>query len=266
MSGRFAKGCTLDRGKHQYTAFEIAKARRLATAVPPVAVDLAAFAPPTMNQTEFSCCEGMSTSGAIVTALAKAGTPLPWIPSQVDIYRLARCLERKSPSEKLADDGTFTNAVIRAITEFGIRPMGPSPAGLFCDVTHANVNEEPKLDELEKDALTLLLGAYRIASTGAHKVQDVKLALASGFAVRVDTEVDQAFEDWIPTRGPYGAPDTANSLGGHAVYCIAYDHDVFTIRNSWGPDWGDGKGNIVVSGEFIKAADVYCWNVRKAAK
>lgn len=33
-------------------------------------------------------------------------------------------------------------------------------------------------------------------------------------------------------------PETA--LGGHAVALVGYDKDHFIVRNSWGPNWGDG--------------------------
>lgn len=259
----YAKGCIRETG-HRYTSFEIAKARGLTLAEPPPSADLFPFAPPRQNQTSFSCCEAMSTCVAIMTTLAKAGTPLPWLPSQADMYRLARCLDRPDPSQGLSDSGTQTNAMIRAISEFGIRPMGYSPSGLFCDVTDDNVNSEPVLGDLEKDALTLVIGAYQIISTGAARIRDVKLAIASGFAVRVDTEVDRRFEEWTPEQGPYGAPDPAASLGGHAIVCLKYDSDVFTVANSWGPEWGDGTGCIQVTPAFLAAADCFVWSVKRA--
>jgi hypothetical protein len=260
-----AKGCHLERGSHQRTPFGVAKMRGLSVASPPASADLEQYTPPVVDQTVFSGCEGASGSGAIYTTLAKAGNPLPWVPSQSDIYRVARCIDRGgSVGAALEDQGTFTNSVERALGEFGIRAMGASPDGTNCDFTAATINAEPTLGELEQDALTLLVGTYAINSLGFQKVQDVKLALASGFAVRVDTEVDQRFENWSPSQAPYGVPDYQNSLGGHAVYLTGYRGDVFVLRNSWGKTWGI-SGNMLVSAAFIQQADCYAWSVRKAA-
>lgn len=259
----FAKGCRLDRGRHQRTPFAVAKMRGLASAPIPAAADLTAFAPPVMDQTSFSGCEGASSSGAIYTTLAKAGEPLPWVPSQSGIYGLARALDRADPSIALTDEGTETNAVERAISEFGVRPMARNVDGTNCDFDAATINAEPLLFDLEQDALTVLIGAYQITSLGSSRLDDVKIAIASGFAVRVDTEVDRAFEDWTPSRAPYGVPDFANSLGGHALYCVGFHGDVFVIRNSWGSAWGSA-GHILVNAAFIEQADCFAWAVKRA--
>lgn len=242
----------------------MAKVRGLAVASVPISVDLSQYTPAVMDQTDFSGCEGASGSGAIYTTLGKAGTPLPWVPSQAGIYGLARAIDRGDPSIPLTDSGTMTNAVERAIGEFGIRPMGHAPAGTNCDFDASTINAEPLLADLEQDALTLLIGTYQINTTGLQKVNDVKLALASGFAVRVDTEVDQRFEGWAPSQQPYGVPDYVNSLGGHALYVVGYSGDVFVVRNSWGVTWGK-SGDILVNAAFIQQADAYAWSVRRAA-
>jgi hypothetical protein len=262
VSGR-AKGCHLERGRHRYTPFAVAQARGLAVVSVPKAVSLEAFTPAVVDQTRYSACEGCSSSGAVYTTLARAGTPLPWVPSQKGIYRLALAIDRDDPSQPLLDLGTQTNSVIRAMSEFGIHAMGPAVGNTNCDLDDT-LTAEPQLGELELDAQSLLIGAYQITSSGPQKVADVKQALASGFAVRVDTEVDRAFEDWSPSQVPFGVPDYANSLGGHALYCVAYDGNLFTIRNSWGAGWGS-NGNLLASAAFISQADCYAWSVRKAA-
>lgn len=260
----FAKGCKLDRGLHKRTPFGIAKTRGLARASIPASIDLSQFTPAVMDQTKYSACEGCSSSGAIYTTLAKAGTPLAWTPSQTGIYGLARALDRPDPSVALSDEGTETNAVERAISEFGVRAMAANIGGTNCDLTDATINAEPLLADLEQDALTLLIGTYQINSQGAERISDVKTALASGFAVRVDTEVDQAFEDWSPGQAPYGVPNYAAALGGHALYCIGFSGDTFVIRNSWGHLWGS-NGDLLVNAAFIEQADCFAWSVRRAS-
>ena len=262
---RLAKGCKLDAGRHRYTPFHIALARGLAVGIVeavPASVDLSHYAPAVMDQGQVGSCEGHSSAGAIYTTLARAGASMPWVPSPLGIYNLALALDRGDPSGgALQDLGTETNTVLRVIHEFGVRAMGPLVEGRYSDCSMAGALAEPKLGELEQDGLELLLGAYQITSTGARKLADLKTALASGFAVRVDSFVDMAFENWSAGDAPYGTPDTSDpDGGGHALYAIGYDGDVVTIRNSWGSDWGDG-GNIRVSAAFIEQADVFAWNV-----
>lgn len=264
MSGRYAKGCALERGSHRRTPFGIAKLRGLASAAVPASIDLSQFAPPVVDQTVFSACEGCSSSSAIYTTLAKAGTPLGWVPSQSGIYRLARAVDRSDPSIPLLDQGTETNAVERALSDFGVSAMVANLNATNCDLDGDTINAEPVLAELERDAVNLLVGTYQITSTGAEKVNDAKLALASGFAVRVDTEVDQAFEDWTPSHAPYGAPNLSAALGGHALFLIGYSGDTFVMRNSWSSSWGD-VGNMLVNPAFIEQADAYCWSVKRAS-
>lgn len=258
-----ARGCILDRGRHRYNDFKIAIARRLAAA-PPSAHDLSEHTPQVLDQGQTGSCEGHAGSGAIYTSLSAQGHPLPWIPSQADIYLNARCIDRGAKfSERLQDEGTETNSVIRAISEFGIRPMGSLAAGRFSDVSEdpAELNAEPRLAELEQDAHSLVLGAYRVTSTGSERDADVKAAIAAGFAVRVDSFVDTAFEDWTPAKEPFGIPEYDDPRGGgHALYAIAYTPYFYVLRNSWG-DWGD-SGNIRVSSAFIAQADVFPWRVR----
>ena len=265
---RFAKGCTLDRGRHRYTALRIARARGIVARTTAASFDLEKYTPPVMDQTEFACCEGTSSSGATATRFAAKGTPLGWIPSQIGLYVPARAFDRAAQCADdealppLEDVGTETNSVIRVISEIGIRPMGWAPEGLYCDVTNDNVNSEPDLGQLERDGESLIIGAYEIRSTGSQKLQDVRDCIASGVPVRVDSFVDRAFEDWTSRRRPIGVPDYEDPEGdGHALYAFAFSGDTFVVRNSWGPNWGHG-GNILVSGAWISQSDAYAWDVR----
>ena len=52
-------------------------------------------------------------------------------------------------------------------------------------------------------------------------------------------------------------------LGGHAMCCVGYDmqKDVFIVRNSWGPDWGD-KGYCYFPIDYITYFGDDFWTVR----
>jgi hypothetical protein len=266
---RFAKGCALDRGRHRYTSIRVARQRGIVWSTGGAAFDLSKYTPPVMDQTDFGCCEGTSSSGALYTRFEAKGSPLGYIPSQQGLYVPARAFDRAAQFPAgdlppLQDVGTETNSVIRVISEVGIVPMGASPSGLYCDVTVGNVNEEIDLGDLERAGTSLIVGAYQINSSGTQKLQDIKDCISSLIPVRVDSFVDMAFEDWTPAKKPIGAPDYSDPQGGgHALYAIAFSGDNIVVRNSWGTGWGDG-GNIIVSPAWIAQCDAYAWDVQKA--
>lgn len=266
MSGRFAKGCSLDRGQHRYTPFHIAVARGLVKAPARANLDETGNAPRVFDQGPTGSCEGHSFSGCTAMVFKKQGEPLPWIPSMHNQYTLALCLDRADPNTPLQDVGTQTNSVIRSMAEFGITGIGPLASdGRFSDCDVATLLNEPNLAQLEQDALTLVIGAYQITSTGAQRVADVKAAQANGFGVRIDSFVDTAFEDWTAGSKPFGVPNYADQNGGgHALYIVGYQGDNHVVRNSWGESWGDG-GNIIVAPTFVEQADVFAWKVSVAA-
>lgn len=267
MSGRFAKGCALDRGLHRYTPFHMAVARGLVKGAAPASLDDTQHAPRVFDQGPTSSCEGHSSSGCTAMVFKKQGEALPWIPSMANWYRLGLCIDRGNPNAgALQDAGTMTSSIIAAAADFGISGMGALASdGRFSDADPATLLNEPNLAELEKDALTLVLGAYQITSTGAQRIADVKAAQANGFGVRIDSFVDTAFENWEAGDKPFGVPDYNDaSGGGHALYIVGYQGDNQVVRNSWSESWGDG-GNIIVSPAFVEQADCFAWKVSVAA-
>jgi hypothetical protein len=262
-----AKGCKLDRGQHRYTPFHIAAMRGLVTAPAPANLDDTAHAPPVFDQGPTGSCEGHASSGCTAMVFTKQGEALPWIPSMLDTYTLARCIDRGDPNGgALWDSGTMTSSVIAAYADFGISGMRARASdGRFSDCDPATLNAEPDLLQLERDALKLVIGAYQITSVGAQRLADVKAAQVNGFGVRIDSFVDTAFEEWTAGSAPFGAPNYADQNGGgHALYLVGYQGNNMIVRNSWGRDWGDG-GNIIVAPAFLEQADVFCWKVSVAA-
>lgn len=262
---RLARGCSLDRGKHRYTSLHAALALRLLKldAALPANIDNQHNAPPVFDQGPVGSCEGHASSGASALSCAAVGQPLGFIPSMVGIYNPALALDRGDPNAgALQDLGTETNTVLRVLHEFGLRPMGAQVEGRFSDCTMANALLEPVLADLEKDALTVMIGAYQITQTGSSKLAAVKAVLAAGLAVRVDSFVDMAFENWSAGDAPFGQPDLNDPEGGgHALYLVGYQGDNCIMRNSWSSSWGD-NGNIIVSPAFVEQADCFAWTVK----
>ncbi len=265
---RTARGYIPDPADHKVTAF--AHARKLGATQLPDAVDLRPFAPRVLDQNSCGSCVGHSVACAIATALARAGTPLTFIPSPRSVYQLARCIDRYDLSQQLADEGSMPNQAVRSLSEWGVRPMKtPSPLGYDSDCDLSNVNDEPLLGELEQDAQTLLVGQYEITSDGAERAADVCAAIAQGFPVTIAVAGGaNAFQEWTPSAGPLDAhgPLTLD----HYVWLIGYSTDahgkrVFRARNSWGASYGDDGDVLITEGYLSFCSDIYPFSVRKAA-
>lgn len=180
----YATGYRPDPIGHSRTPFHHLSAKRTVRTLP-LSAYIARFAPPVLDQNDTSSCTGGSTGPAIYAALGAAGSPLPWVPSPHGIYTLGRAIDRfpnaNGALSALTDDGAAPNEVMRALREWGVRPMrAPTSTGLLYDCEPSNVNDEPNLDELEEDALALILGEYGITSGGPPRVLELQAALAAG--------------------------------------------------------------------------------------
>jgi hypothetical protein len=241
---------------------------RAAAAVTPPSVDLRPHAPRVKDQNQTSGCTGHGTSTGISTTCRAQGRPLPFEPSERGIYGVARRLDL-TIGEPLADNGAMPHQVMRGISAWGIRPSQAPRHGFNTDCTPDVVNENPKLGELEDDAKHVVTGEYVITATGSARVQQIRQALAAGYAVCFGVDVDEAFEAY-DGAGIIGAPDPKKSLGGHWLCAVGYRTDaagrtVLIFRNSWSESWGkDGDGEADEA-FIVGMYDVYVMNVREVA-
>lgn len=226
------------------------------------------------DQGQSSACEGHSGSGAIETAFALAGDPLGFIPSEIDLYRGLRAVDRARHASashalpKLTDDGGMTEDALTYLAHFGIRPraVAHTSDGRNSDVELATVNAEPAFGDLELDALHLIVGPYAVDPGAADMEHQVQAAIAAGIPVRVDAFVDSVFEDWAPGKAPVPAPNMSDPQGGgHAIYVVDYAPGFYFVRNSWSETWGEG-GDVRVSPEWLrKAWGLYPFAVKRAS-
>jgi hypothetical protein len=106
----------------------------------------------------------------------------------------------------------------------------------------------------------------------AHRVKidlhDMRHCLAEGYPFVFGLQIYDAFQD-DGLHGRIRTPDpTAHGhCGGHAMLCVGYsDEDqVFLVRNSWGPRWGD-RGYCYIPYDYMTNPE-YChdaWTIRRA--
>lgn len=263
-----ALGCTLDKGLHRYTPMHIARVLGVVRSISgATSADIEKYAPPVIDQTKYSCCEGASSSAATYLRYASKGLKLSFYPSVKGIYTPARCFDRGNPDgPALEDVGTQTNSVINVLSELGIRAMDMAISGnTYCDFNDENINEEPNILELEQSGEKLTIGAYQITTSGAQKLQDVKDCINSLVPIRVDSWVDSTVMEWESSHSPVGIPNYNDpDGGGHAMYIIGYQGSNVLIRNSWGLMYGL-NGNFLASAAWLEQADCFAWDVKDAA-
>jgi hypothetical protein len=149
------------------------------------------------------------------------------------------------------DSGTHLRSFYSAINALG---FPPECAWLYSDDKSADrpkFTRQPKTNAFRLAADQRMPATYRrIFSTGASLVNDIRRAVANGFAVTFGVDVDADFCDNLfdPTR-PLD-PIRGAVVGGHAMTVVGYAGDVFDVLNSWGEHWGDG-GYFAASAEYI---------------
>lgn len=227
----------------------------------PKSVDHGSIGPLIFDQGQSGSCWGHGTSRALVQACRLAGKPLPFVPSQDDLYRLARALMRAHEPAglgKLTDSGTDPVIGNQVFSIFGVKAMrvAVTSDGRYSDCEAATLNDEPVLEDIAADAHHIIVGDYGITSTGRQRVLDLRKALAVG-PICLGFFCDMGFERWKRGDAPYGAPVNPNDPdgGGHWIVIDGYDtrqdgSTVFIPANSWSESWGD-HGRCLVLEDFM---------------
>ena len=216
---------------------------------------------PVLDQESTSECVGFALSCSITETFKAQGRPLPERVAPHSIYIPARCLDREDYNQPLIDDGSMPSQAFRSIGEFGVTGESKWP------FNPATVNDEPRLDKIERMSQCKLAGHYKVYDRGDALVERVRQALAARLAVFFAINVTRAFEDY--TSGVMNAGDhllSGEVLGGHALHALDYDTSesgltVVRFKNSWSTGWGeDGYGRCDDS--FIRRwSDVYIVDV-----
>ena len=232
-------------------------AARLGAVALPDRVSLVEQAPPVMDQAGSSSCFGHAAACGLYIALR-----LPWVPSPAGLYRNGRAIDR-NPGDALTDSGTQPNQGFRGVNEFGVRPMRPL-ASRFSDVDPSTVNDEPKLGDLEDEALNVMVGDYGIYSTGPQRITEICLSLAHGkpvcVAIAGGSTRFQAYSGGV--LGPL------NAQLDHYTCAVGYEtaadgSRILLIRNSWG-SWGE-SGNVRINEAAIQElGDLVALDVRRS--
>ena len=85
-------------------------------------------------------------------------------------------------------------------------------------------------------------------------LDDVKRALSAGCPVHVAMNTGSAFSN-VGRDGVFNAAEPPSGRHGrHAMLIVGYTGNFYTLKNSWGEDWGD-KGYSYVPHNTLAASD-----------
>ncbi|MEZ4302163.1 MAG: C1 family peptidase [Polyangiaceae bacterium] len=228
-----------------------AAARRFAAASAQIArlppkVDLRRFMTPVEDQEETNSCAANATAGAYEYLVKRHLGESAYDVSRLFIYYNARAAEG---SGEIEDEGAILQCVIDGLKEHGAcaESTWPFDAGA--------VNEEPSDDAYEEARQFLIEGTDLVPTD----LTAWKTALAAGHPVIFGMKLFGSFDKQkkaglVPM--PSASESARESHGGHAMLCVGYsDPDqVFIVRNSWGPAWGD-KGYCYIPYRYLMNED-----------
>jgi C1A family cysteine protease len=192
----------------------------------PAQVDLRAGCSPVEDQGELGSCTANALVGGLEFLEKKAGQPVTDL-SRLFVYYNERVMEGtvnedagamlRDGVKSLVKQGVCTEMIWPyVISKFAVKP----PAACY------------------RQALThQVLSYHRILS-----LREMRQCLAEGYPFVFGFTVYESFEsDAVARTGRVRLPKPAErALGGHAVLAVGYDDAKkrFTVRNSWGADWG----------------------------
>lgn len=228
------RGRALPDGKRKYGWVpDVPDRRDLYLATPriklPTKVDLRQLFPePPYDQGELGSCTANAAAGVVQFDLNKQGLPVI-MPSRLFVYFVERTLEG-SVGE---DAGATIRDSVKAINKgYPEESLWPYDIGRFADKPPKSVYAAAKSHRCVK--------YQRVQRTAF----SMKACLARGFPFLLGFSVYESFESAAVARtGKVPMPKSSETmLGGHAVVCCGYDDKagMWTCRNSWGGDWGDG--------------------------
>lgn len=223
-----------DRRDHRFAASSSVLAKL------PTRVDLREQCPETVyDQGKLGSCTANAIAAAYEFDLIKQSLPR-LTPSRLFIYYN----ERVIGGNVECDSGAMIRDGIKSVTKQGVcaEELWPYQVEKFA--------EKPSQSCYDKALDSRAVGYQRV-----HRDLDqFKGALAQGYPIIFGFRVYEQFEGAeVAKTGQLEMPAAKErALGGHAVLAVGYDDATqrFTIRNSWGPGWGD-RGHFTMPYGYI---------------
>jgi C1A family cysteine protease len=207
----------------------------------PSSVDLRSGCPEVYDQGQIGSCTANAIAAAFQFELGKQNL-LEFMPSRLFIY----FNERQVEGNARFDSGAQIRDGVKSIATLGVChesmwPYDGTPANK--DQTWPNTSSagrEPPEGCYEEALKNKALRYHRVKQDINH----MKACLTQGYPYVAGFTVYQSFEsDAVRQSGVVPLPQrNEKTIGGHAILVVGYDDNraAWLVRNSWGPNWGDG--------------------------
>jgi len=249
-----------DHRDHVYAA-----PQKVVSQLPPTA-DLRPQCPAVYDQGQIGSCTANAISAAVEFTRKKEKHAPDFMPSRLFVYWNERNMEHTVP----IDAGAQIRDGIKVVNKLGVCPE----AEWTYDATPA----DPKTNLWPTGAKPTLRPTAACFSTALNyqsiayqrvdrTLSQMKGCLASGYPFVFGFTVYDSFESAaVAKSGVLLMPlPSEKSLGGHAVMAVGYNDakQTFTVRNSWGPSWGQ-KGYFTIPYAYLLDANLSddFWTIR----
>jgi len=217
----------------------------------PSAVDLRPLCSPVEDQGALGSCTANALAGALEFLENKDQVSFVDL-SRLFIYYNERVIEHSVKS----DSGAMLRDGIKTLAKQGVcsEKKWPYQVSKFTTKPPASCYTEASNHQIT---------SYHRLMT----VDEMRACLAEGYPFVFGFTVYERFESQTVARtGVVNMPKPAEKvLGGHAVLAVGYDDKKkrFTVRNSWGPDWGK-QGYFTMPYDYLAARNLSSdfWTIR----
>jgi C1A family cysteine protease len=226
---------------------------RAVPAVLPPSVDLRPLCSPVEDQGNLGSCTGNALVGALEFLDKKNKATLIDM-SRLFIYYNERVIEHSVKS----DSGAMLRDGIKTLKKQGVCSEKKWPYV----ISKFAVKPTPAC---YREALNHQITSYQRILT----LDQMRACLAEGFPFVFGFTVYESFESQETAKGGVVRMPQAEerAVGGHAVLAVGYEDSKrrFTIRNSWGTDWGM-KGYFTIPYDYLADRNLSddFWVVRQA--
>ena len=194
----------------------------------PKEVDLRAHCPPVYDQGQLGSCTANAIGAAVQFDRKKQELTPDFIPSRLFLYYNERAMEGTIDS----DSGAMIRDGIKSMSKLGDCPEDEWPY----EISHFRERPPAKCYTHARKYKAVLYQKV------ARNLNQMKGCLATGYPFVYGFTVYDSFDSQeVADTGNVPMPATEEQiLGGHAVLAVGYDdtNQRFTVRNSWGTEWG----------------------------